>query len=561
MRKYKDDLPKDIRKKNMKKTIRTIAQILFCITVVTFVTIYIKFPKMYKEDNKANWNQSNGFIALSYVGVARKDNNDLVSIERLDSHLKALHEAGYVSIGIDDIINFYEKGSPLPEKALYLTFEDGRKDSMIFAQKVLEKYNFKATMMSYAGNVVSKDRIFIKEKELKYLDENSFWEIGTNGYRFSYINVFDKNENIEDEDKDGKYKKEKFKYNHYLMDYIRDEDGIPLESKSEMRDRINWDYKRMKEIYEDALEYNPKAYAIMHANAIYENINEAVEDVNLENIYDQFDIMFNREGSCYNTSKTNKYNLTRMQVGSDWSVNKLLMEIKSWTDSKTPYVVGDEEAVSRWAIKGGVMNQDDNKLILTSPKGEKSFAYLKGSDTWKDIDLSLYLSGRDFGTQSVYLKYLDSNNYIKMMLKNNIIYIIEKTESSKEKVVFKSEMPNADKLPEIDDNFDLDRIDGNENYDESVTDKKYDSFDIKHQLSRTYKSNESSMESPVSWKISVQIKDSNMSIIVGNQILANDIVINDKLNYGGFAIECYSNNDEIYDGVYDELTISPINGE
>ena len=69
------------------------------------------------------------------------------------------------------------------------------------------------------------------------------------------------------------------------------------------------------------------------------------------------------------------------------------------------------------------------------------------------------------------------------------------------------------------------------------------------------------MESPVSWKISVQIKDSNMSIIVGNQILANDIVINDKLNYGGFAIECYSNNDEIYDGVYDELTISPINGE
>lgn len=46
-------LPKDVRKKNIKKFIRTIFQIIFCISIVTLVTIYIKFPKTYKEDDKS----------------------------------------------------------------------------------------------------------------------------------------------------------------------------------------------------------------------------------------------------------------------------------------------------------------------------------------------------------------------------------------------------------------------------------------------------------------------------------------------------------------------------
>ena len=31
-------------------------------------------------------------------------------------------------------------------------------------------------------------------------------------------------------------------YNHYLMDYIRDENKIPIESQAEMQSRIRLDY-------------------------------------------------------------------------------------------------------------------------------------------------------------------------------------------------------------------------------------------------------------------------------------------------------------------------------
>lgn len=544
--------------KNRKKCIRTIFQLIFCFSVVVLVSIYLLFPKEYKEADKSKWNQKEGFIALSYVGVARKDNHNLVSKERLDSHLKALYEAGYVTIGVDDILNFYNKKAPLPEKALFLTFEDGRKDSMIFAQPILEKYNFKATMLNYAGNVVNKDRLFLKGKDLQDLDENSYWEIGTNGYRFSYINVVEKDiEEYEDKDNDGKLNKKKFDYTHYLMDYLRDVDGVPTETKEEMRDRINWDYDKMNEIYTESLGYNPKAYMIMHANKINGNMNEAVETANLENIYKYFDVLFNREGSCYNTYSDSVYDLTRMQVGSDWSVNKLLMEIESWTDSKSPFVIGDEDSANRWSTNAGVLESKEEKIILTSPKNQKAFSYLKGSDNWRDIDLSVYLSGREFGTQSIYLRYDNIDNYIKLNLNENRISIIENINGS-ERILYSGPMPDIDKLPQTDDRFDKDRINGNEIENRPIEDIKLEDFNLKNQYDKIYKTQESDMESPVSWKLDIKIRDNNLTVIVGKDVLVDNMSFSSSIKQGGIAIECIGNNGVIYDGVYDELTITPI---
>lgn len=544
--------------KNRKKCIRTIFQLIFCFSVVVLVSIYLLFPKEYKEADKSKWNQQEGFIALSYVGVARKDNYNLVSKERLDSHLKALYEAGYVTIGVDDILNFYNKKAPLPEKALFLTFEDGRKDSMIFAQPILEKYNFKATMLNYAGNVVNKDRLFLKGKDLQDLDENSYWEIGTNGYRFSYINVVEKDiEEYEDKDNDGKLNKKKFDYTHYLMDYLRDVDGVPTETREEMRDRINWDYDKMNEIYTENLGYNPKAYMIMHANNINGNMNEAVETANLENIYKYFDVLFNREGSCYNTYSDSVYDLTRMQVGSDWSVNKLLMEIESWTDSKSPFVIGDEDSANRWSTNAGVLESKEEKIILTSPKNQKAFSYLKGSDNWRDIDLSVYLSGREFGTQSIYLRYDNVDNYIKLNLNENKISIIENINGS-ESVLYSGPMPDIDKLPQTDDRFDKDRINGNEIENRPIEDIKLEDFNLKNQYDKIYKTQESDMESPVSWKLDIKIRDNNLTVIVGKDVLVDNMSFSSSIKQGGIAIECVGNNGVIYDGVYDELTITPI---
>lgn len=321
---YKRSIYKDARKKDKIKIIRTIFEILFCIAIVIMVSKIIFFPKQYKKPDMAKWTQSEGFIAISYTGVSYKKTSDLISKNQLDNQLKALYNSGYVTLDIEDIENYYKNNGRLPPKALLLMFEDGRKDSFIFAQSILKKYNFKAVMFTYASNIEDNNRIFLKKKDLRYLDKNSFWECGSSGYRFSRINVYKKN--AANSSKNGN--DTDIQYTHYLMDYLRDENGIPIESKKQMEERITYDYDEMNKIYKDVLGYQPKVYMIMHAGSIFNNMNAAVQEINLKNIYKYFDIMFARKESSYNTKNDSIYNLTRLQVNPDWTGDMLISQIK-----------------------------------------------------------------------------------------------------------------------------------------------------------------------------------------------------------------------------------------
>lgn len=80
----------------------------------------------------------------------------------------------------------------LPKKALFLMFEDGRKDTVLFTEKLLEKLNYQATILTYGEKFKRDDQKFISAKDLRKLQKEGFWELGTNGYRLSYINCYDR---------------------------------------------------------------------------------------------------------------------------------------------------------------------------------------------------------------------------------------------------------------------------------------------------------------------------------------------------------------------------------
>lgn len=321
---YRRRIYKDARKKDRIKAIRTIFEILFCAAIVIIASKAVFTSKQYKKTDASKWVQKDGFTALSYSGVSYKKASGLISKSQLDKQLKALHDSGYITLSIQDVENYYKNNGRLPSKSLLLMFEDGRKDSFIFAQSILEKYNFKAVMFTYASNIEDNNYIFLKKRDLSYLDKNSFWECGSSGYRFLRINVYKKNaanplKNGNDTD---------MQYTHYLMDYLRDENGIPLESKKQMEERITYDYDEMNKVYKDVLGYQPKIYMIMHAGSIFNNMNTAVQEANLKSIYKYFDIMFARKGSGYNTKNDSIYNLTSLEVNPDWTGDMLISQIK-----------------------------------------------------------------------------------------------------------------------------------------------------------------------------------------------------------------------------------------
>ena len=434
-------------KKDIKKLIRTIFEGIFLLVLLFFIIkalFVIKIYEPYDEtDTQVVSGEDKGFLALSYFGVDRSGTDTLISTERLGEHLEALSELGYVTVTQQDILDYYEKGKPLPDKALFLMFEDGRKDTAIFAQKVLEKNNFIATALTYAEKFETKDNKFLMPRDLNSLMKGGWWELGTNGYRLSYINAYDRygrflgeltsREYIELTDYMGR------DYNHYLMDYIRDKDGLPVESQQMMRERITHDYDLMNDIYTEEIGELPDFYVLMHANTGMFGNNEAVSEVNEENITRLFAANFNREGFRMNNRESSVYDLTRMQPQAYWYTNHLLMRIKydlaeEERDTIT-FVTGDEERMQDWELLSGAAEFKGEQIVLTSEPESEGTLRLKGSDSWSDVRVTAQLTGNKVGTQTIYLRAdEEKSRYVAVKIQNDVLYILQNTGAGEEEL-------------------------------------------------------------------------------------------------------------------------------
>ncbi|MTK11478.1 MAG: glycoside hydrolase, partial [Clostridiaceae bacterium] len=425
-------------KKDRVKIIRSIFQgIILCAVLLIIIKAVCTFS-VYEpySSNTVSKDRKSGFIAVSYFGVDRTGDATLISTEALEKQIKALKDNGYVTITQQDILDYYKKGKTLPEKSLFLLFEDGRRDTAIFSQKILEQYNYKATMLTYADKFAKKDPKFLTPKDLLQLKNTSYWELGTNGYRLEYINVFDKDSNYLGNLNSVEFSKAapeiNRQYNHYLMDYIRDEHGIPVESYGDMKKRIDNDYESLSNIYNNELGYVPALYALMHSNTGKFGTNDKASEVNSKWIKELFSMNFNREGYSLNLPNSSIYDLTRVQPQAYWSTNHLLMRIWDDTKKNTEFVVGDEEKAKKFQEIKGQAEFIDDKIILTSLPKEKGLIKLLNSESYKNIKVSTMLNGNIIGSQSIYLRSNeDGSNSICIQLNNNTVNVIENTNGNK----------------------------------------------------------------------------------------------------------------------------------
>lgn len=403
-------------KKDVHKLIRSICEAVVMIAVACIILraflVIDRYDPYDKNDVNIVSGDDKGFLCISYFGIDRTGTNVLVSTKNLEKQLTALHNSGYVTISQQDVIDYYEKGKALPDKSLLLVFEDGRTDTAIFSQPILEKMNYKASICSYGSNLNSKDSKMLKGDDLLALEKSSFWENGLNGYRLSYINVFDRYGRFLGEMDSLEYNAVKNylgrEYNHYLMDYLRDENDMPIESYSAMKERISYDYELMEKVYTDELGYLPGLYILMHSNTDMFGNNRRVSEVNEENMTRLFAMNINREGFALNTADSDIYDLTRMQSQAYWSTNHFLMRI--WDDldeedrADIQFVTGEKERADYWNTDVGIAEFERNVIYLTSlPKG-RGVLSLKGSDTYKDVEVSATLTGNYCGEQTIYLR-------------------------------------------------------------------------------------------------------------------------------------------------------------
>ena len=435
-----------LSRKNAVKRVRIVLQLALAAMIVYLLCAAVFFPKRYRPNESTGSAASGsvgtyaatqggkakddpGFIAVSYCGVTTMEGLDvnIVNVEDFEAQLAALHASGYRTITQQDITDYYQHGKPLPEKALFLMMEDGILRSSTLAQSALEKYNYKATFCTYAQYLEDRLSKFATAQDVRRLMNNSYWEIGSNGYRLSYINVFDRYGNYF-----GHLNTNEFvlinpflrrDYNHYLMDFLRDEDRLRQESVPEMEQRLTYDYQQMQSSYNAQLGFMPGLYVLIHSNTGAFGNDALVSDKNGELLMDAFAMNFNRQGSCLNTHASSIYDLTRLQSQPYFSTNHLLMRIKDDTGHDVAFVVGDEKEAARWYVDKGAAEFKRNEIILTSEPFDEGRMTLK-SDLMSDVELTVTLEGNKVGVQSVYLRAdRDLTSGVQVSLENNNLVV------------------------------------------------------------------------------------------------------------------------------------------
>jgi len=571
------------KKKDRKKVIRSIIQ-----GAVIIIFVYITAISFFSSDEYIPFKDSersqteDGFIAISYFGVDRAGNGTLISKKKLDEHLQALKASGYVTITQDDIKNYYLNNKPLPPGSLFLMFEDGRKDTAVFAQKVLEKHNYKASILTYAQNLQTKSTKFLSSKELRFLLNNSFWELGSNGYRLSYINVFDRHGNFLNQLDSNEYERlspylDK-NYNHYLMDYIRDENGIPMEDFDEMQERISYDYKMMQDIYEESIGKMPGLYALMHSNTGRFGTNKRVSEVNKKWICQLFDMNFNREGNCRNLPDSSIYDLTRIQPQAYWSANHLLMRIWNDTNKDMAFVSGDVSKKKDWDTLLGESEFADDMIILTSlPKG-RGLMFLKNSEGYKDIALSVTLNGNKAGSQVIYLRSdKDLDQYISVQIINNVLHIFEKEYGGEKEKLFSLDLDVHDEV--VYRSMEENKLESEIQY--LKTKIKYAANpkeanellsaldDKKRELKGIEEGDEkyipkTDISEQASRLLGIRLKGDSLSVYIDNKKVFEDMEVSVldpgyvglESSFSGYGYSQKSLSDDIYDGIFKELIIT-----
>ena len=121
----------------MKKIITTI------ILIIIILAVTFQIWKNYNINQKQ-------IAVLVYHNIVQNEeeklkDQDALTDREFEEQIKYLKDKGYYSLSLDEYYDWKQGKIDIPEKSVIITFDDGYYSFKYLAQKVLEKYEFKAT--------------------------------------------------------------------------------------------------------------------------------------------------------------------------------------------------------------------------------------------------------------------------------------------------------------------------------------------------------------------------------------------------------------------------------
>lgn len=114
----------------------------------------------------------------------------VITPTQFEQDLQCIKNQGYTTVSLQQIVDYYEKQQPLPEKPILITFDDGYETVHEYAFSLLQKYHMKAVVLIigkytdlYSGDVVKGlSYSHMNWEQLAHMQQSGLIEVGNHTY-------------------------------------------------------------------------------------------------------------------------------------------------------------------------------------------------------------------------------------------------------------------------------------------------------------------------------------------------------------------------------------------
>ena len=232
-----------------------------------------------------------------------------------EDQMRGLKAAGYTPVTSDQVVAWYKKNIPLPKNPILITFDDGRIDSMRYADPILKKYDLKATMFVPIGNIegLSSPSYILWDQVMDY-QSTGRWEFQAHG---------DKGHSRVVIDAEGRLGL--FLVNRRWLAAENRMETIP-----EWKSRIAGDHEAEKRAMQKRLGKIPQSYAYPEGTYGQTDVVNSPEaaPLNLESTKKYFQVAYIQNAYGINVHSRDPQYLTRLEPKADWSGRELVQYLQ-----------------------------------------------------------------------------------------------------------------------------------------------------------------------------------------------------------------------------------------
>lgn len=355
---------------------------------------------------------------LLYHGIVKKADRFAVTEETFRDQMFALKRAGYVTITVADFEAFMRGEKTLPKKAFLLTFDDGRLDSYLGADPILQAIGFHAVMNvavddSMPGDWKKRQTFYITKADIQRMTASGRWEVGSHAMQLTadFTPAGKVTAGFVPLDAAGTN-------GNFLSNRAWIQGQQRLETEQEYEQRLDHELTDAKRILSETVGSEVRSFAYPFGDYGQQTVNEpgavaAVRAVISKDYAMAFRQVWLNDGFfAYNRPGDDMYDLKRIETPTDWSGAQLVEYLAQGETKVLPYQ--DDFSVNRgWMLVWGNQDLGSDGLTLSSDASSTgATSMLEGSHAWSDYSVDATVERLKNGYISLASRYQDTGDHV-----------------------------------------------------------------------------------------------------------------------------------------------------